>query len=191
MAGIIKGIDFNLYVPINGYNYAVCQATDCQLTMTGGEALETTTKFSPKGRTYNYGGKYGYTIQLNGITSFVDIGNIAQFQDYLLNSNKFFFTFTDGNSISYTGTVLINQINIDSPSSGISQFSQQMLGDGELVPVVTGVTPPPAGSSVTIIDQFGETIAVVPAPGNYQVLRFDTIDKAGWADPDLIIMKGQ
>lgn len=102
--------------------------------------------------------------------------NVGTFQDYILLSNKMDFIFTDNENIEWSGTVLLTQVDNDSPVDNVSTFSNAMLGDGELIKVISGVIPPPAGLSVIIRDQLGDVIATIPAPGEYTVTRFDSID---------------
>lgn len=191
MQEIINGHDLNLYYLINGYNYPACHATDCKLSLVA-DIQETTTLSSLKGKTFDYTGKYSYTLSLMGALTLSDVPNISLFQDAILGSLKMFFIFTDSNQIEWSGTVLITQVDNDSPVASISTFTNTMQGDGELTKITSGVTPPPAGSSVTITDQLGNVLAVIPAPGTYGVLRFDRINlgNASSAPADLIIMQG-
>lgn len=175
MAGIINGRNLNLYYILNGYTYPVCHATDCKISLVA-ETKESTTKNNIKGKTYIYQGKYSFTLSLTGITNLVDTANISVFQDAILLSNKLQFIFTDSENIQWSGTVLINQVDVDSPVSNASTFSNAMMGDGELTKVTTGIIPPPIGSSVTIVDQFTNVLAIIPAPGTYSVTKFDSID---------------
>jgi len=175
MSKLLTGQDFFLYYVINGYNQLAAHATDVTLSYTA-ETTETTTKDGLKGKTYDYRGKYGYTVSLKGITNFIDIANIGQFQLALMQSVKMPFIFRDNNDVQYTGTVLITGVDLDTPNAAMSTFTNNMLGDGEIVPIFYDIPPTPPGSSVDIIDQFGTILASVLAPGTYGVLRFDTID---------------
>jgi len=175
MSKLLTGQDFFLYYVINGYNQLAAHATDVTLSYTS-ETTETTTKDGLKGKTYDYRGKYGYTVSLKGITNFIDIANIGQFQLALMQSVKMPFIFRDANEVQYTGTVLITGVDLDTPNAAMSTFTNNMLGDGDIVPIFYDIPPTPPGSSVSIIDQFGALIASVLAPGTYGVLRFDTID---------------
>ena len=186
MGSIINGTNFNIYYVINGNVYPACHAQDGKITGTA-DVLETTTKDGRKGKTYNYSGKYSYTLSLKGITNLVDGANIATFNSAIMQSNKLPFIFTDSNNISWSGIALITQFDMDSPIASLSTFTNTMLLDGELTQVTSGVTPPVSGGSVIIQDQFGTVIAEIPAPGTYQVLRFDTLDLRGWNNPDLVI----
>ncbi len=105
-----------------------------------------------------------------------------------MQSDKLPFIFTDSDNISWSGVVLVTQVDMDSPVAAMSTFTTALLLDGDLTQVTTGVIPPPPGSSVIIQDQFGNILAVVPAPGTYTVLKYDTIDQQGWLNPDLIII---
>jgi len=187
MADVRKGQDFNLYYTINGYSYPACHAQDCKITGVA-DTQETTTKNSRRGKTFDAQGKYSYTLELKGITNFVDYANIGQFNTALMTGSKLPFLFTDASGISWSGTVLITQVAMDSPVSALSTFTNSMLLDGDLVQVTTGVVPPIPGGSVLIKDQFGNTLATVVAPGTYNVLKFDTIDQRGWMAPDLLII---
>jgi hypothetical protein len=112
--------------------------------------------------------------------------NISIFQDAIMQAKKLPFVFTDYANTLQSGTILATSLDFDSPFDNISSFSNEMLGDGELTAVTYGVPPVPT-QSVIIQDQFGDTLAIVPAPGVYNVLRFDTIDCRGWSNPDLVI----
>jgi hypothetical protein len=176
MGNIIRGKDLNLFYTLNGYNYPACHSTDCKLTLNS-SPQETTTKNSKNGRTYEYQGKYGFTLSLKGITNLIDIASVSVFQDAIIQSNKLQFIFTDSLNIQWSGTVLINQIDLDSPVENLSTFSNDMVGDGDIVKIASGVIPPISNPIVSIIDQTGYHIADVSAPGTYSVLRFDTIDE--------------
>jgi len=178
VGNLIKGTDLNLFFTLNGYSYPAAHATDCIIDLSA-ETQETTTQNGLKGKTFDYKGKYTYTLQLSGISNLIDLVNFSTFQDAILQSNKLLFIFTDSNNIQWAGTVLITNVNLDSPLSGISSFKNQMLGDGELTKVAHVLPPPPAGSSVVIKDQSGNTIATIQAPGQYNVLIFDTIQQGG------------
>lgn len=176
MGNLIKGQDFNFYVKINGYNMPVARATNGTLTFTA-EATESTTKNGLKGKTYIYQGKYGYTLSVEGISNLIDVANFGYFQTALLESGKLDFIFTDNLNAQYTGTVLVTDAELDTPAKAMSTFKNTLLGDGEIVPIFYDVPVTPPGSSVQIIDQFGDVLASVLAPGSYSVLRFDTIDE--------------
>lgn len=116
--------------------------------------------------------------------------NVGTFQDFILQSNKMDFIFTDSENIEWSGTVLVTQIDNDSPVDNVSTFTNAMLGDGELTKVTGSIVPPPVGSSVTISDQLGNIVAIVPAPGTYTVLKFDAIDlRSIGTTPEIIIMQ--
>lgn len=151
---------------------------------------------SDSGATYNFevfssaDGTFVTPVNIPDTHSATSKGvNVGTFQDYILLSNKMAFIFTDSENIEWSGVVLLTQIDNDSPVDNVSTFSNTMLGDGELTKVTHSVVPPPVGSSVTIKDQLGNVIAVVPAPGEYTVLRFDTIDlgDSTMQSPDIII----
>lgn len=187
----IRGKDLNLYFVLNGQAYVVGHATDCTIKLTA-EIQETTTKNSIKGKTFDYTAKYTYMLDCKEFTSFADVANLSVFQDLILQSGKLNFIFTDQYSIQWTGTVLLTESDTDSPFAAISSTTLNFQGDGELVKVTTDVPPIPLPTeNVTILDQFGSLIAIIVAPGSYNVLRFDTIEQ-GHADapqPDLIIMQ--
>lgn len=185
-AKYIKGNDFFLYLPINGYNYPVCHSDDCKLDTTR-DTIETTTRNGLNGKTYNYYGKPSYQITLSGITNTFDEANPFYVQEALMNAVKLPFIFTDSSNITWSGIALVPNTSFDSPSNNISHYSTGLLVDGELTMVTEGVTPPPTGSAVTILDQFATLLSTIPAPGSYSVLRFDTLDLSGWANPDIII----
>jgi hypothetical protein len=186
MAKIYTGNDLNLFLKISGTAYPVCHAKDTQISMAS-TLLETTTKGSGNARTYAYQGKYGSTMQLSGLTNTIDIANFYVIQSAIKDSTVLEFILTDGATIEYTGFVLVSDINIDTPDNAISSFSGNLQITGDLGISVTGVTPPVTVSSVLIKDQFGDTIANIPAPGTYNVVRFDTLDLRGWSNPDLVI----
>ena len=189
---IIQGRNLNLYIKINGFNQPVGHAKDCKLVITA-DTHETTTKNTLRGKTYDYANKYGYTLQLEAITNFIDYANLGTFQNAILQSNKLSYIFSDLNDVEWSGTVLVTQADLDSIVNSFSTYTANFLGDGEIVPVYTCVNPPPIGASVNIIDQLSEILATVPAPGTYQVLKFDTIDcgDAYQSNVQLIIMPAQ
>lgn len=187
----IKGKDLNLYLPTDSGLVAFCYATDCEITLTA-DIYETTTYGSGAGKTYNYRGVYGYTLSLSGVTCFEDAFDTGTLQDAILNSEKLLFYFTDNNQIEYSGRVLIPEVGIDSPADAISLFTSTLMGDGELVKTEYGSGGGSGALSVNIVNQLGEIVAVVPAPGQYNVVMFDTIRQGGaWGvTPDLIITSG-
>lgn len=189
MNDYIKGYDLNLYFYVNGQPFPVAHATDCQLKLYA-DIQETTTKSGSRGKTYEYTGKYGYTLTLSGITNFVDIANFSLFQDCIIQGQKLQFAFTENVTILYSGTVLIPEINITSQFDAISLFQQTLQGDGDIAKVTQNLPPSPPSATVEIIDQFGNTVATVQAPGTYGVLVFDTIEQGHAVDQteQLIIM---
>lgn len=185
---LIAGKNLDIYFPIRGTLAVAAHATNVVLDLTA-DVEETTTKDSRKGKSNNYQGKYSYTLQLDGIVATDDPANVFDLQDCILNGTKLPFVFTDNNEIEWTGNILMTNVNITSQFDALSLFKGTLLGDGDLVKVNTNPLPP-LGLSVEIIDQFGDLIANVEAPGIYSVLRFDTID-CGGADSigTLIIMQ--
>ena len=189
-AEIFKGVEVNLYLLVSGVYQIVGRATDTTITVNS-EIQETTTKNTLSGKTFDYTGKYSYKLDCKGLTNLVDISNIVLFQNAMMQQRKLLFLFTDNNFIQYSGTVLVTDTSTDSPVKAVSQSTYSFQGDGDLTVVTTDIPPvPPITGSVQIIDQFGTVIAVVPAPGTYGVLRFDTIDNGGAANrtPELVIM---
>ena len=187
MADIVKGNDLVLYFPFDGENVPACHTKDCKLTIYA-DLIETTTRDGGNNKRYEYQGKGGFSLTLSGLTNYLDTPNFSYFQDVVLNRAKINFLFTDNDGITYTGTVLIPSIDIDSPDNAISSFNTTLQGDG---PLVKDSTPIPIPINVVdIIDQFGDLIADITAPGTYTVLRYDTIDQRGWENPDLIITAG-
>lgn len=185
----IRGKDLNLYFVINGVGYVVGHATDCQIKVTA-ELLEKTTRDGGRGKRYNYGAKYSYTLSLSEFTSFADMPNISVFQDMIIQAGKLNFIFTDLNYIQWTGTVLLTEVDSNSPFDQISASTLSFQGDGELTKVTTNIPPIPLPTeTVNIIDQFGSIIATVVAPGAFSVLRYDTIQQGGAnaPSPQLII----
>ena len=174
MGAIIKGSDLKLYFSIAGTQQIVCHATDCKLKITP-DILETTTKSSNKGKTRIFQGKYSYTLTLNGITNLLDAASFVYFQLAILQSYKLAFTFTDNSGISYSGNILVTDVDLDSPMSSVSSFSAALLGDGDIIITSSSVPPTPATGYVLIEDQFGNVLATLTAPGVYNVFTFDTI----------------
>lgn len=187
---VIKGNDVVFYLQIEGVNRAVCQAKDTKLTTTA-DLIETTTKDGKRAKTFNYQGKNTSYLTVSGLTNLLDEANFSTFTTLLLAAQKIPFLFTDNNSFQYTGVALIPTVDFDSPDNAISSFNTTLQVDGELVPVYTPDVPVPIGNAVQIIDQFGNVLATIVAPGTYQVLQYDIIDARGWADPDLIIIAGE
>lgn len=137
------------------------------------------------------GGSYVTPVNIPDTdTAFAHGVNVGTFQDYILLSNKMDFIFSDSENIEWSGTVLLTQVDNDSPVDNVSTFTNAMLGDGELTKVTGSIIPPPVGSAVTIIDQLNNILASVQAPGTYSVLRFDSIDlRSIGTTPQLIIMQ--
>jgi len=185
----ILGKDLLFYVVINGVGYSVSHATDTSIKLSR-ELLEKTTKDGGSGKRFNYASKYSYTLSVSEYTNFIDAPNISVFQDMILLTGKMNFIFTDLNYIQWTGTVLLTESDSNSPFDQISASQLSFQGDGELTKVTTNIPPIPLPTeTVTIVDQFGNVIATIVAPGSYAVLRFDTIDE-GHANaplPQLII----
>lgn len=185
---IIPGNELIYYLPINGEYKAICHSKDTKIS-TSADVLETTTKDNGKGKRYEYGGKYETTLTVNGLTNTIDEADFSIIQDMILQSMKLPFLFTDNNNIQWTGSVLLTSFDLDSPDNAVSSFNGTFIVDGALTKTFTPDSSlPPSSNSVTITDQFGETVAVIPAPGNYAVLRFDTMDCRGYVNPDLIII---
>jgi hypothetical protein len=193
MSNLIKGRDLNLYYVINGFNYPAAHATNCKIQFSA-DTQETTTKNTQRGKTYEYSGKNGYTLSLDGLTNLIDVANIAVFQTALMTSQKLNFIFTDVSNVQWMGTVLVTGLDIDSMFNAMSNYTHNMLGDGDIVPIYYDVPNPPVGAVVNIIDQFGDIIAMVTAPGSYSVVVFDAIDEGDAftvdSDYQLIIAEG-
>jgi len=188
MATILKGNDLVLYIVIGGVNTAVCHTKDTKLTIEA-DIQETTTKDGGNSKRYEYQGKGGFSLTCNGLTNYLDVANFSYFQDVVLNRQKIPFVFTDNEDTTYTGTVLVPSIDIDSPDNAISSFNTTLIGDG---PLVKDNSPIPIPTNIVqIVNQFGDVKALVEAPGSYSVLEFDTIDQRGWVSPDLIIIAGE
>jgi predicted secreted protein len=189
----ILGKDLILYFNYNGQYYALAHSTDCELNIST-DKQETTTKNTLRGRTFDFIGKYTYTLKTTGFCSFFDVPSFVALQQLIMAGTKIQFTFTDQFSVQYSGTILVTNSDITSRFDQVAAFTNEMTGDGELSIVTTDVPPIPLPSeNVTIIDQVGDIVATIVAPGSYSVLRFDTID-CGLADkaaPNLIIIAGQ
>lgn len=184
---MIKGKDFNFYTIINGVPCPFFHSTNCTLK-TQADLLESTTKDGINGKTFEYANKYTYTLSVLGQSTLLDSTNFITLQGALQTSTKLLWTFTDNLNVIYSGTILIQDTQIDSPHDAISTFQGNFQGDGAYS-VVSAPQPTPIGYVVQIKDQFGNIIANVPAPGIYNVLRFDTIDcRSIGVSPDLIII---
>lgn len=85
------------------------------------------------------------------------------------------FTFTDNNNIIYSGQLLVTGTSMDSPVNAAASFQGTFQGDGDYTVTASPGPPTPIGYSVVIQDQFGIVVAIVPAPGIYNVLRFNEI----------------
>lgn len=188
----IKGKDLMLYLILTGDIIPVCHATDCTINLQA-DIDETTTKTTGAGKTYDYNGKYGYTLELRGITSFAEVTDTGLFQDALMAGTKLDFQFTDSNEINYNGTVLVPEVDMDSPVDAMSVFTSQLLGDGELQKTEYGSGSGAIGVFVTIQDQFANIVAQVPAPGTFNVLVFNRLVQGGALrnEPDLIIISAE
>jgi predicted secreted protein len=192
MQPIIRGKDLDLYFLIDGVPCLAAHAQDCTLKLSA-DITEVTTKDGRKGKSFDYQGKYSYVMELKGLSQFYDQANLYTFQEAVLLSTKLLFAFTNAQQVLYSGTLLMPEVDMDSPVEGVSVFSTSMQGDGELLITLSSGGDIPLPNTVDIIDQFGNIIAVVPAPGAYNVLVFNRIEQ-GHADapaPDLIIMQAQ
>jgi len=172
----IKGKDLIFYIEIGAQNIPLCHARTATINSTA-NVLPSTTYGSGKGETNEYSRKYAYTIKADGLTYIGDLANGFTLQTALMNFDKINWTFTDNENVQWYGVALVTQTEFSGDFDAISAFSSEMLGDGEYTFVQTDIPPtPPVGDSVTIVDQLGNIIAVIPAPGTYSVLKFDTID---------------
>lgn len=171
---MIRGKDFIFYILVGGVPQPFLHATDCTLK-TSADLLESSTKNGINGKTFEFSGKYTYTVSINGQSTLLDPTNFYTLQTALQNSTKLLFTFTDNNQVMYGGTLLIYDTEITSPHDAISQFKGEFQGDGDYTSSAAVGPTPPIGYSVQIKDQNGATVAIVPAPGVYNVLRFDEI----------------
>lgn len=193
MAEYILGKDLSLFFSFNGQYYILAHSTDCELAVMG-EMQETTTKNTLRGKTFSFTGKYSYTLKAKGFSTFFDVPNFVVLQQLIMTGTKIQFAFTDQFSVQYSGVLLITTSTITSQFDQISTFQNDMTGDGELGIIATDVPPIPLPTeTVNIIDQFGNIIAVITAPGSYQVLVWDTIDEgfAVKSAPLLVIMEGE
>lgn len=176
MTGYIKGKDLIFYLFINGQNVSIAHAKTCTITTTA-SVLPTTTYLSGNAETNDYTGKYAYTIKGDGVVYTGDLVDGFKFQDFQTTFTKINWTFTDNNNVQWHGVCLVTSTTYDSSFDNVSTFQNELLGDGEYTFVQNNVTPiPPIGAAVTIIDQFGNLIATVPAPGSYGIVKFNAID---------------
>jgi len=189
---MIKGNDLNFMFTVGGINYPFCHATDWSI-QSDATLIETTTKGSPNGRTYEYDGRHGYILSVSGLSTLLDGSNFYTVVNNLKNFDKVQWIATDDADITYSGTILITATTLNAPLDQLSTFSAELQGDGDYSVVNEAPEPPPETFYVVIRDQLGNTIATVAAPGIYNVLRFDTIDE-GDSTPqtrNLIIMEGE
>lgn len=172
----IKGKDVYFYIEMQGVSVPLVHARTAEITTYNG-VIPTTTFSSGKGETNNYSRKYSYTIKAEGLTFIGDQFNGFDLQTAQVNFNKINWTMTDNSNIQWFGIALVTQTTFDANFDALSTFSGDLLGDGEYTFIESNVPPiPPIGASVSIVDQFNNLIALVPAPGTYQVTKFDTID---------------
>lgn len=172
----IKGKDLVFYIEIAGQNIPLYHARTASINTTA-TTLPTTTYGSGKGETNEYAGKYAYTIKGEGLTYIGDLATGFTFQDAQTNFNKINWTFTDNEHVQWYGVALVTSTEFAGDFDSLNGFSSELLGDGEYTFIQSDTPPvPPIGSVVQIIDQLGNLIAVVPAPGTYYVLVFDEID---------------
>jgi len=184
---IITGNELIFYIQLSVGYRSICHSKDTKLS-TSADLLETTTKDNGKGKRYEYGGKTSTTLTVNALTNTIDDANFSEVQDIILQTRKLPFLFTDNNNIQWSGTVLLTTFDLDSPDNAVSSFNGTFVVDGDLVKAFDPDMPlPPAGSTVQILDQFGNILAIVDAPGTYSVVQFDTLDLRGWKNPDIII----
>jgi predicted secreted protein len=172
----VKGKDLIFYMIKGGVNVPLCHAKTCTIATTAA-ILPTTTLGSGKAETNDYSGKYAYTIKGDGLTFIGDELSNFDLQNAQINFNKINWTFTDDVNIQWMGVALVTTTSFDSAFDALSTFNNELLGDGEYTFIQAAEPPlPPVGSVVNILDQFGNLIASVPAPGVYNVTRFNAID---------------
>lgn len=161
---------------INGQNVPLFHGRTATINTTA-TTLPTTTQGSGKGETNDYSGKYAYTIKGEGLTYIGDVFTGFDLQYAQINFNKIYWTLTDDTNIQWYGIALVTSTSFDANFDALNTFSNDLLGDGEYTFIKTD-TPPilPPGLVVTILDQFGNFITSVEAPGTYVVTVFDTID---------------
>lgn len=186
---VIKGKDLIFYMIVSGQNVPLCHARTCTINTTAA-TLPTTTLGSGNAETNVYAGKYAYTIKGDGVNYIGDTADNFTLQTAQINFNKINWTFTDDDNVQWYGVALVTSTTFDSAFDSVSTFQNELLGDGEYTFTQSHITPvPPVGASVTILDQFGNLITSVPAPGSYTVTKFNAIDcgNAFQNEPAIII----
>lgn len=183
---VIKGSNFNFYGLVDSEYGKLCTATNFVVTKTA-DIIETTTKTTGRWKTFDYQGKLGWTGEVSLLVTFTEGFTLNSFEDFLYNLGKLQIQATDDDTVQYTGSAVITSITWDSPNGGICTGTVSLQGDGEFAKATAPL--PPTTVDVDIIDQFGATIASVPAPGTYQVVRFNRIIQGGALrnEPDIII----
>lgn len=172
----IKGKDLYFYMLIGNENVVLFHARTASINSTSG-VLPSTTKNSGNAETNEYSRKYAYTIKVEGLTYIGDQFTGFNLQTAQTSFTKINWTFTDNENVQWYGVALVTSTTFDGDFDNLNSFDAELLGDGEYTFIQSDVPPtPPIGDTVSIIDQFGNVIAVVTAPGTYAVTKFDTID---------------
>lgn len=175
----IKGKDLIFYVIIGGQNVPLLRAKTATINTTA-KTLATTTFASGKAETNDYSGKYAYTIKGDGVVYIGDAVDGFTLQNAQTTFTKINWTLTDNNHLQWYGVCLVTTTEFTSGFDAVVLFSNELVGDGEYSFVKTNAPPtPPIGIAVTIVDQFGNTIAVIPAPGVYSITKFNAINCGG------------
>lgn len=172
----IKGKDLVLYVVVSGINVPIFHSRTCTINTTA-TTLPSTTLGSGFAETNEYSGKYAYTIKGDGLVYIGDNATGLTLQIFQTSFTKVNWTFTDNANVQWYGVALVTSTTFDSPFDNVSSFNMEFQGDGEYTFIDSNVPPVPViNASVRILDQFGNLITSVPAPGSYTVTKFNAID---------------
>lgn len=140
---VVLGRNVVLYAYYNGANEVIACATSCILRITS-EILETTTVNSGTNKSF-VARANSWAVTLDGLVHLnVDFGitNVTTLQLSLLPLTvSFEITDTEGNDITYSGSVVIETTEISGQDNAAASFNASFIGSGELA-----VNNPPTNS---------------------------------------------
>lgn len=138
----IKGKDLIFSLSVNGISTPFLYCKTCTLTQTA-DVLETTTQGSGSARSYEYY-KTGYKLSLTSLTELLDSTYSSLFLQNCLNGRvKVDWSFQLDLTTYYSGKILVTSAQIDAAFDGVSNFTGELLGDGDLT--ITATVPPISG----------------------------------------------
>lgn len=165
---IIKGIDLNFYINLDGMQEIFCMATDFSMNVVT-DSLETTGPNNGAWRSY-IPAMNSYTLSVPGVVSYTENLNIVQFQQ--IQNERRIVEWTAGvdpnGGVRYSGEMFITSINNTSQFRDAVKFDMTCQGTGPL-----GINISPTIKTVYLADTTGKRLAGCPNPYPVGVLWYD------------------